>query len=156
MRHRDSAGQRSGGVTLPELLVVLAIFALGMMVAMPIASDAVLSMRGRTAVRTLVVTLQAARFTAVKSARPVEVRIFPDAYEYRRSNGAISRETIPPGVRVVSAPSPVVFQPNGAVPGGATTLIEVDRRRGAPEVWAVETTAFGKTKATRRTSGGSS
>jgi len=144
--------QRGGGVTLPELLVVLAIVGLAVMVAVPVISGAIQSARIRTAIDQFAVSLMAVRMLAVTQQAPVDLIVATDPanyYEYPDRNGAPQRFAMPAEVRIVSSTNPITFQPNGMVAGGARTVLEA-RRSGSPaETWEVETSILGVATVTR-------
>ncbi len=139
--------ERQRGVTLPEVLVVMAIITLAVMVAVPVMSEAVRSAKVRATVNHFAVSLKAARMLAVTRHRPVEVRVFDaggaNAFEYEGRDGQVRRVAMPAGVRIAGSTSPIVFQPTGAVVGGASTTIEVELNDRVREVWRIETSTLG-------------
>lgn len=145
--------QYSRGITLPELLVVLAIIALAVTVAVPIISGAIQSARTRTAIDQFAVSLMAVRMLAVTQQAEVSLSVAADPenyYEYPDRHGSTQRFEMPDGVRIVSSTDPIAFQPNGMVDGGARTVFEA-RRSGTPtETWEIETSILGVAKVTRR------
>jgi Tfp pilus assembly protein FimT len=153
MRKTWSVGDRAAaGVTLAELLVVVAIIALAVMVAVPAITQAVRSARVRAAVDQFSVTMRAARMVAVTNQSPCDVQVAVDPanrYTYVDARGKTRSVHMPTGVRIVSSTSPITFRPNGSVPGGATTRIETSTGAGAAEVWRIETNELGTTVVTR-------
>lgn len=145
--------QHSRGITLPELLVVLAIVALAVTVAIPVISGAIHSARVRTSVDQFAVSLMAARMLAVTLQAPVSLNVASDPqnyYEIPDRNGLARRYEMPEGVRIESSTDPITFQPNGMVEGGARTVFTA-RRAGSPdEIWEVETSILGIATVTRR------
>ena len=96
------------GITLPELLVVLAIVALAVTVAVPFISGAIHSARVRTSVDQLAVSLMAARMLAVTRQAPVSVTVATDPHNYYEvpdRNGLPQRFDMPENVRIVSSTS---------------------------------------------------
>ena len=147
----DQAG-KCGGISLAELLVVMAIISLAVMVAVPAISTAVRSARVRAAVDQYSVTLKAARMVAVTNQAPCNVTVEIDpanTYSYVDAQGRTRRASMPPGVRILSSTSPIVFRSNGSVAGGAATRIEttIDERR--TESWRIETNHLGITVVAR-------
>jgi prepilin-type N-terminal cleavage/methylation domain-containing protein len=126
---RDSTGvsARQGGVTLPELLVVVSIIALAVTIAIPVISEAVRSARVRTATDQFSVSLMAARMLAVTRQAPVDVTVAShpaNYYEYPDRNGRLKRFDMPKGVRISASTNPITFRPDGSVEGGANTTFE--------------------------------
>ena len=152
---RGRRSRRSGGVTLPEVLVVLAIVALAVTLAIPVISETVRSARVRSAANSFAVSLKAARMLAVTSRRPVAVRVYDfsgqNAYEYEGRRGQTLTFGVPAGVRIATSTSPIVFQPNGGVAAGASTTFEVDLGRGSTEVWRIDTSNLGLSTVVRVT-----
>jgi prepilin-type N-terminal cleavage/methylation domain-containing protein len=147
------SGKGSRGITLPELLVVVAIIALAVTVAVPLISDAVRAARVRTATDEFALSLMAARMLAVTRQAPVDVTVAVDPgnyFEYRDRSGELQRYEMPVGVRIVSSTSPITFEPNGMVDGGASTTIEARRGGSSVEVWEIETSILGVSTVTRR------
>jgi general secretion pathway protein H len=137
---------RSGGVTLPELLVVISIIGLAVAVAVPVISEAIRSARVHTATNQFAVSLMAARMLAVTRQTPVEFRVAvePDSYfEYPDRNGRLHRYEMPTGVMISASTNPITFRPDGSVVGGASTTIEAALGRGASERWEIEINILG-------------
>jgi len=150
---RVGKSQAIRGITLPELLVVLAITGLAVTVAVPLISDAIHSARVRTSVDQLAVSLMAARMLAVTLQAPVSVNVATDPknwYEVPDRNGAVQRYDLPVGVRIVSSDDPITFLPNGMVEGGARTVLATTRTGGPDEIWEIETSIIGVATVTRR------
>jgi len=143
---RVGSTQRSRGITLPELLVVVAIIGLAVTVAVPIITGAIQSARIRTAIDEFAISLMAARMLAVSQQAPVALTVAPDPanyYEYRDRNGEPQRYEMPDEVRIVSSTNPITFQPNGMVVGGARTILETRRSGGPVETWEIATSILG-------------
>ena len=143
----------SAGVTLPELLVVLAIISMAVTVSIPLITGAVRSANGRAAANGFAVNLKAARMLAVSANAPLQVTVVaephPDCnctatyYEYPARNGVPRRFDMPKGVTIASSTTPIVFRPNGSVPGGATTVIKTRVSTDTFEVWRIATGPIG-------------
>jgi prepilin-type N-terminal cleavage/methylation domain-containing protein len=150
-RHRE----RQRGVTLSELLVVVAIIALAVAVAIPIIGGAVRSANARAAANLLSVNLRAARMIAVMNHEllPFSIqaephpRCFctPTFYEYEGADGRVQRYTMPRGVTIASSSAPLQFRPNGSVTAPSTTVIRAELAPGNVELWTIETTLTGVT-----------
>jgi prepilin-type N-terminal cleavage/methylation domain-containing protein len=149
IRHRV----KQAGVTLPELLVVVAIISMAVTVSVPLISGAVRSSSARAAANGFAVNLKAARMLAVSINAPVTVTVQEEPhddcfcevtfYEYPDRRGNMQRIEMPPGVTIDASTTPIIFMPNGSVPGGSNTVI---RTRVSPETlesWTIETTATG-------------
>lgn len=145
------------GVTLPELLVVVTIIALAVMVAVPTITDTIRAARLRTATRSLEATFRAARIVAVTQRRDVSVEVRPgptppmppgpteNQYTFTDLRGLPRTQTMPPGIRIVSSTSPIVFRPNGTIDAEAITVLEVQTRQGL-KTWEVRTSRMGVTR----------
>jgi len=153
MMRKATAIHRSAGVSLAELLVVLAIIALAIMVAVPRINVAIKSARIRTVADQLTITLQAARMIAVSRQQPCFVTIGADPanfYTYVDSKGKNRHIELPHGVRILNTSSPLVFRPNGSIAAATTTTIETEIARGVLETWDIRTNILGVSTATRR------
>ena len=137
---------RSGGVTLPELLVVVSIIGLAVTIAVPAITEAIRSARVQTATSQFAVSLMAARMLAVTRQTPVDFRVAvePESYfEYPDRNGRLRRYEMPSGVRISASTNPITFRADGSVVGGARTTIEAAHGRGASERWEIEVNILG-------------
>jgi len=144
---------RSGGVTLPELLVVMSIIGLAVAVAVPVISEAVRSARVHTAANQLNVSLMAARMLAVTRQAPVDFRVAIDPanyFEYPDRSGRLRRYEMPEGVVITVSTDPITFRADGSVEGGASTTIEAAFGRGASERWEIDVNILGITTVTHR------
>jgi prepilin-type N-terminal cleavage/methylation domain-containing protein len=145
------------GVTLPELLVVVTIIGMAVLVAVPTVTETIRATRLRTAARSLEATFRAARIVAVtqRMDMSVEIRTGPAAptppgptenqYSFTDLRGRPRTERMPPGIRIVSSTSPVVFRPNGTLDAEALTVLEVQTRQGL-KTWEVRTSRMGVTR----------
>ena len=150
-RRRDL---RQRGVTLPEVLVGLAIVALAVAIAVPIIGGAVRSANARVAANYLSVNLRAARMIAVSANRTVQFTIHaephaacsctPTFYEYRDIKNRLRRFDMPAGVTIASTTSSeIVFRPNGSSDAPSTTILRAEVGRGNVELWTIETSLIG-------------
>ncbi len=149
--------RRQRGVTLPETLVVVTIIALAVMVAVPTITDTLRAARLRTAARSLEATFRAARIIAVTQRLDMSVEVRPgpasptppgpteNQYSYTDLRGRPRTERMPPGIRIVSSTSPIVFRPNGTLDAEALTVLEVQTRQGL-KTWEVRTSRMGVTR----------
>jgi Tfp pilus assembly protein FimT len=151
-----------GGITLPELLVVVTIISLAVTVSVPLVSSAIRSAELRTAAEHYRVSLQAARMIAVSSQGPVDVRVEAhpvNRYDYRDMQGRARSSRIPSSVCIPSATSPTItFEANGSVDQHALTVFTIRQRQGAgtvcelgggAEYYEVRTNLTGETGVTR-------
>lgn len=144
-------GAREGGVTLPELLVVVSIIALAVTVAIPVISEAVRSARIQTATDQFAVSLMAARMLAVTRQTPVDVTVAvhpANYYEYPDRHGRLKRFELPKGVRISASSNPITFRADGSVEGGASTTFEAVVG-GAGKRYEVDVSILGISKVTR-------
>jgi Tfp pilus assembly protein FimT len=140
-------------VTLPELLVVISIISMAVAVSIPLIGNAIRSANARAAAGTFAVNLRAARMLAVNENAPVTIDVetephadcfcTPTFYEYPDRRGDLRRFEMPQGVTIESSTDPIVFLPNGSLPGGSSTTIRVDTRDGVRDVWTIETGVSG-------------
>ena len=142
----NAATQDERGVTLPEVLVVIAIIAMAVGVAVPVISDAVRAARLRSAAQQLATSLRAARMVSVTRQAPVDFVVRPhpeNSYEYPDRVGQLRTQRMPEGVRIVSATSPVVVRPNGSTNGVASVVLEVTLAGEEVRSWEVRTNRLG-------------
>ncbi|MDH3783953.1 MAG: prepilin-type N-terminal cleavage/methylation domain-containing protein [Acidobacteriota bacterium] len=157
----------SSGVTLPELLVVVAIISLAVMVSIPLVSDVVREARLKGAVGEFAAVLRAARWTAVNSQATTSVTVTQhpnSSFEWTNLRGVVHDTAMPDTVCVESvvdgANQPITairFHANGGTDGAtAVTVVLEDPRNGSctvnlvePNGWIVRTNLLGFTKVTR-------
>jgi prepilin-type N-terminal cleavage/methylation domain-containing protein len=149
----------SPGVTLPELLVVVSIISMVVAIAIPLISSAIRSANARAAANGLAVSMKAARMIAVSNNSQVSIDVHsephPDCfctqtyYEYPDRRGVTHRYNMPRGVTIAVSTDPIVFLPNGSLPGGAETQIRVDTGPQPAEVWMITSNVTGITVVTR-------
>ena len=150
-------GNRSRGVTLPELLVVITIIGLAVAVAVPAMTDSIRGARLRSAARQFEATLRAARIVAVTMQRDTQVLVTPapaapatptaneNIYRYTDLESRERIGRMPIGIRIVSSTTPVTFLPNGTLTAEALTVLEVETRQG-PVTWQLITSRMGVTR----------
>ena len=148
---------RQGGVTLPELLVVVTIIALATMAAIPTITETVRATRLRSATRSLEATFRAVRILAVTQQQDASVIVRPapappaspgpteNQYEYVDLQGRPRTGRMPLGIRIASSTTPIVFHPNGTLDGEAVTVLEVETREGL-RTWEIRTSRMGVTR----------
>lgn len=152
-------GQRAArgqlGVSLSELMVVIALLALAAMVAVPLTTRKINELRLRSAADEYLVSLRAARMIAVTAGREVSVTLQPhpaNSYSYTDSDGRERSVTLPPGVRIdVASTREIVFRSNGSLQPAepATTIIRAKLPNGNIERWIVDIPLSGIPKMSR-------
>ncbi len=141
-----------GGVTLPELLVVVSIIALAVTIAIPVISEAVRSARVQTATDQFAVSLMAARMLAVTRQTPVDVTVAvhpANYYEYPDRSGRLKRFEMPKGVRISASSNPITFRADGSVEGGASTTFEAAVGAGGSKRYEVDVSILGISTVTK-------
>ena len=134
------------GFTLIETLVAVAVLAIATTLGLALVRERLDTARVRIAAQQFVVHLRAARFAAVSTRNPVEVVVSTDpanSYAYTDVRGATKTIDLPSNVRITSSSTPITFQANGSVPGGASTVIEVDLSGERIERWTITTEPLG-------------
>ena len=136
------------GVSLPEVLVVVAILALGILVTVPLVAERILAARIRGAAGQYVVSLRAARMVAVSHNVEVDVIVEPlpaNRYRYEDSNGRERTVEMPSGVEIASSDSPIRFMPNGSIHANAAaeTVLRAEIGGGMLDVYTVTTSVHG-------------
>lgn len=139
----DRPSSHRCGVSLPELLVVISILALGVMISIPLIADRVHDAKLRAAASRYAMTLRAARMVAVAEQMPVTVTVRPDpdnVYEYLDSGGRLRTTELPGGAwidEVESTPS-FTFGPDGSLDATAKTVLRSKMSAGTVESWTVD------------------
>jgi type II secretion system protein H len=119
------------GVTLIELVVVIAIIAIGAVLVVPGIGPWIANYRLRTATRDITSTLRVAQMRAVSNNTNYQVSFNTGAGTYilqRNSGGWVDEgaaQTLPTGIRINDpAPTnnPITFSPNSSSNGGTITL----------------------------------
>jgi len=142
-RHRSG---HEGGFTLLEGLVVITLSALILATAMALVQERLLSARARIAAQQLAVHLRSARFAAVSQRSPTDVVIStgPEStYSYTDVRGKQHVIRLPEGVAIKSSDSPIRFESNGTVTGGATTVLEAELSGNRRDRWQIDTRPLG-------------
>jgi len=147
-RRRQGAGRHRGsrGFSLVEALAVMAIVGVAMGISVPLVAARLKQAEIRAAANQFSVSLKAARMVAVSKRSPADVTVAaePDNYyEYIDTEGRLRHFDLPTGVVITSSNSPITFETNGSVTGGATTVIEADLTGGTTERWTVTTSLLG-------------
>ncbi len=139
-----NASRTSRGVSLPELLVVVAILGLGLIVSIPIISHRVFAAELQATAGEFAVSLRAARMVAVTKLITVTVTIEPDGtYSYVDAGGVPRRFPPPPGIVITSTPATIVFMPNGSVQAAALTVFTPMATDAGLGQWQVDTPLSG-------------
>lgn len=141
--------------------MVVAILALGAMVALPMIGDRIREARSKTAVSQYVVALRAARMVAIATGSEVVLNTSPEtcatpdpcgppfpcapcnSFDYTDSGGEPRIFRMPDGIRIVSSSSPTTFRPNGANRTPSITVIESTRIEGPQDRVEVRVPASG-------------
>ena len=148
-RHDRESGCRPRGISLPELLVVVALLALALLITVPLTARRVNELRLRSTADQFLVTVRAARMVAVTTGRQTVLSIEPhpsDRYEYTDAGGKTREIELPPGVRIDEASAlALVFRPNGSLepPVPATVVLKGRLPKGIVERWTVTTPMSG-------------
>lgn len=145
-----TTGQR--GITMAEILAVVAIAGIVLAVAVPLVADRIREARIRGAVDEYVVSLKAARMVATtrRAACAVTVNADPgNSFSYTDNYGRLREFGLPDGIAITATTDPITFEPNGACSGGATTVIEIDLADGVTERWTVTVNTVGVTDVVR-------
>ena len=137
------ARRGSGGFSLAEILVVLAILGLAVAVSVPLVLHQISKVRVHAAELQFSSDLKVARMIAVSTRRQVtfKVNIPAHTYEVPARQGSRTVE-LPEGIEIESAPSEIVFRPDGSVFGGAEIRL-VARTSEVTERWTLTIGALG-------------
>jgi Tfp pilus assembly protein FimT len=128
------------GVSLPELLAVVALLALALLVTIPLVSSRVHEARLRAAASQFVTTLRAARMIAISKNVTCTVTVAPDPanrYAYTDASGALRTVELPAGVRFDPATPSFAFRPDGRLDARSEAVIEAALSGGRTEIWRV-------------------
>jgi len=140
------------GFTLIEVLVVVILVVISVTVAMALVHERLQLARVRVSAQQFAVHLRSARFTAVSKRSAADVVVDADPlnrYEFTDIRGTTRTVILPSGVRIVSSSSPIRFQANGSVSGGASTVLEVELSGDRVERWTIDTAALGVPRVSR-------
>jgi prepilin-type N-terminal cleavage/methylation domain-containing protein len=123
------------GVTLIELVVVIAIIAIGALLLVPNMGPWIQNYRLRTAARDIVSTLRTAQMKAVSTNTEYQVFITVGSYVLQRNSGGWVSEgetkTLPTGISITNNTLPAsgttpagsaLFRPNSSSNGGTLVL----------------------------------
>lgn len=150
-----ASGREPRGVSLPELLVVVALLALAALVTIPLTARRVHELRLRSAADQFLVTVRAARMVAATTGRQTVLTVSPhpeDRYEYTDAGGRLRTVELPQGVRIDEASSlALAFRANGSLqpPIPATVVFKARLPKGIVERWTVTTPMSGIPSMTR-------
>jgi len=147
MDHHARQSQR--GFSLLELLIVTVILGIVTAAFVPIAAERVRITKVRTMVNQLALDMRAARWSAVSGRTTIDLTVSVDpgnAYTYTDSRGRVHAVNMPEGVRIVSSTNPIRFRDNGSIPGGATTVIEMEVAEDVISRWTLGTSVLGATR----------
>ena len=148
-RHDRGSGCGPSGFSLPELLVVVALLALGLLVTIPLTARRVHELRVRSTAGQFLVTVRAARMVAVTTGRQAVMTISPhpdDSYLYIDAGGRTREASLPTGVRIDEGSAPALaFRANGSLepPVPATVVLKARLPKGIVERWTVTTPMSG-------------
>ena len=124
---------RAAGFTLPELLAVIAIVAIGALIAMPSLRDALVAQRVRAAATDLTSSLLLARSEAIK--RRGQVRVEPRTVDDWTTGWQVvgvadgdqidRKDHLGEGVQVGRAPGGIVYERNGRLTSPGLVRVEI-------------------------------
>jgi len=139
----------SRGVSLAELLVVMAILGIALAIGIPLAAQQMRMAKIRGAADQLAMHMRAVRMIAVSTRADIDMTINAQPsnfYQFTDNKGKTRRIDMPEGVRITSTTSPVTFHLNGSLDSAATTVLEIDVSGGLTERWTISTTILGVSK----------
>jgi len=137
------------GISMPELLVVVAILALAALVTIPLTARRVHELRLRSTADQFMVTVRAVRMVAVTTGRQTVLTVSPhpeDSYEYVDAGGRKHAIDLPQGVRLDEGSAlALVFRANGSLqpPVPAVVVLKARLPKGIVERWTVTTPMSG-------------
>jgi prepilin-type N-terminal cleavage/methylation domain-containing protein len=157
MRQAQEAGRRGSerGVTLTELLVVLAIIGFLVMVTVPAFAEWLRAYKVRTAAHQIQGDLRLARNVAVAKNADVPVLFKLDRFSWTDGQGRMREFLMPPNVAITNLVDPsagdtITMKNNGQVSNpGKTLTVDTWVRDTLHHVWTVSFTASGKVIAVR-------
>lgn len=128
--------RRHAGFTMLELIVVVAVIAIGTAVAVPAFSDVIATQRVRAVATSLQISLMRARSEATK--RNASVRVVPVGGEWKNgwqvrdnTNAVVEAQDPVPGARITSGAISVVYQASGRLqPGNVPSFSIATGREG--------------------------
>ena len=137
--------ERDSGFSLPEMLIVGSLITILVLFISPIVAERARMAKVRTCAAQFALDVRAARWVAVSNRSSVDMTFDVDAneYTYEDAHGRTRKIVLPDGVEIVSSTSPIQFLSNGAVPGGATTVMEIDMGSGTMSRWTISTNPLG-------------
>jgi len=137
--------KRWSGVTLPEFLIVASLLAIMVLFLSPLVAERARVAKVRSSAAQLALDVRAARWVAVSNRATVSMTfdVGGNQYQYVDAHGRTRTIRLPEGVSLVSSTSPIQFLSNGSVPGGATTVIEIELSSGRKSRWTVATNTLG-------------
>ena len=139
---RNPRACRQRGVSLAEVLAIVALIGIVVAVSIPLVWEQVRQGKIRTAADQYTMTLKAARMMAVSKHTPQSVTVLTaptNSYTYLNTRNESISIAMPEGVRIASTTNPITFQINGSIAAAATTVIEADLTAGVTERWTVST-----------------
>ena len=139
----------SRGVSMSELLVVMAIIGIAVAIGVPLVNQQIRMAKIRGAADQLAMDIKAARMIAVSTRAdvPMTINTSPsNFYEYDDNKGNTRRIEMPEGVRITSSDSPLTFHLNGSLDAPATTILEIELSGTLTERWTISTTILGVSK----------
>lgn len=148
-KRSESGASGSRGVSMSELLVVLAILGIAVAIGIPLVNQQIRMAKIRGAADQLAMDIKAARMIAVSTRSDVDLTINAQPsnfYEYTDNQGKTRRIEMPEGVRITSTTSPMTFHLNGSLNSPATTVLEIDLGSNLTERWTISTTILGVSK----------
>jgi len=127
MRRRIKGDER--GVTLAELLLVLALAAILILITIPAMSTWLRSNRVRSATSLMVTHMRVVRHAAVAQSQNVSLDYGAEGTSYSFSNTNLEEinQSLPVGVTLTSAsPDPLIFRSNGTLEGVTSASVQVE------------------------------
>lgn len=147
MRRRIAGDER--GVTLAELLLVLALVGILILITIPSMSTWLRSNRVRSATNLMVTHMRVVRHAAIAQSRNVSLDFGPEgtSYTFSNTNLEVVEHSLPEGVSFSSAsPDPLTFQSNGTLDGVTSASVQVqgDVTDGIAHRYTISVSNIGK------------